>query len=180
MKNTWYSWSPPRSGEVCWPMLTLAAETEIIITLGFIGIKRGRTESGKDVIFWEAVLDDYDGYINGDDGDCADVLMINMMITTVLTVKWTCKVRWVGLRLNARYLTKAYLPVVGFPDSFYFPNGNWQYFLIGNSIKGCSMIPIVRFLNTRSYAALRAVANCPAAFLSYFHCGFVMKYSRRW
>ena len=24
------------------------------------------------------------------------------------------------------------------------------------------------------------VANCPAAFLSYFHCGFVMKYSRRW
>ena len=24
------------------------------------------------------------------------------------------------------------------------------------------------------------LANCPAAFLSYFHCGFVMKYSRRW
>ena len=24
------------------------------------------------------------------------------------------------------------------------------------------------------------IANCPAAFLSYFHCGFVMKYSRRW
>ena len=24
------------------------------------------------------------------------------------------------------------------------------------------------------------LANCPAVFLSYFHCGFVMKYSRRW
>ena len=24
------------------------------------------------------------------------------------------------------------------------------------------------------------LANCPAAFLSYFHCEFVMKYSRRW
>ena len=24
------------------------------------------------------------------------------------------------------------------------------------------------------------LANCPAAFLSYFHCKFVMKYSRRW
>ena len=24
------------------------------------------------------------------------------------------------------------------------------------------------------------LANCPAAFLLYFHCGFVMKYSRRW
>ena len=68
-------------------MLTLAAETEIIITLGFIGINRGGKWKWQDVIFLEAVLDDYDGYINGDDGDSADVLMINMMITTVLFVK---------------------------------------------------------------------------------------------
>ena len=146
MKNTWYSWSPPWSGKVCWPMLTLAAETEKIIMLGIIGIKRGGTESGKHVVFWEAVLDDYDGYINGDDGDCADVLMINMMITAVLVVRSSrCRVRWVGLGLNAWYLTKAYLPVEGFPDSFSLPMGNWQSFLIGNSIKGCSTIPIVQY-----------------------------------
>ena len=30
------------------------------------------------------------------------------------------------------------------------------------------------------FALGSALANCPAAFLSYFHCGFVMKYSRRW
>ena len=74
--------------------------------------------------------------------------------------------------------------IFSFPDTTF---SKWQglfcFSLVQNIKMHLSKIDLFResHMKKRCLDQVRVrLANCPAVFLSYFHCGFVMKYSRRW